>query len=98
MLTEDDDSTNDSINYEINRESNTPLLSNPITIHEAKTCITKQKSTKSPGSDNIINEYIKCTQDLQCPLYGKLFNSTVDGGVFHTIGRSIVYKQGRSKM
>ncbi len=32
--------------------------------------------------DNIINEYIKCTEDLLCPLYVKIFNKILDTGVF----------------
>ena len=59
-----------------------PSLNNPLTRAEIKRCIGKLKNSKSPGSDNIINEYIKCSQDLLCPLYDKLFNKILDTGVF----------------
>ena len=32
------------------------------------------KNAKSPGSDDVLNEYIKCTSHLLMPLYTLLFN------------------------
>ena len=82
LLTDDDDDMNDRINYEINRESNSPILNSPVTTDEVKTCIIKLKNNKSPSSDNMINAYIKYIQELLCPLYVKLFNKILDEGVF----------------
>ena len=82
LLADDDQDMQDGINYNINRESDTPILNDPITSDEIKRCIIKLKNNKSPGSDYIINEYIKSTQNLLCPLYVKLFNKILDEGVF----------------
>ena len=82
LFTEDDGDRNDNINYEINSDNSSPVLNDPITIDEIKKCISKLKNNKSPGVDNIINEYIKCTQDLLCPLYLKQINKNFDAGVF----------------
>lgn len=39
------------------------------------------KSNKSPGLDNILNERLKSTINLMCPLYVKLFNLILDTGI-----------------
>lgn len=44
-------------------------------------CITKLKHNKAEGIDGIINEYIKSTKHIMCPLYVKLFNKVLDTGV-----------------
>ncbi len=83
LLSNDDDHVdNEGIDYEITSDFNSAILNGPITSDEVKRCIRKLKSNKSPGVDNIINEYIKCTVDLLCPLYVKIFNKILDTGVF----------------
>ena len=59
-----------------------PILNGTITTQEIMKCINKLKNNKSPGSDMIINEYIKCTKELMCPVYVKLFNKILDTGDF----------------
>ncbi len=63
-------------------EATSPMLNNPITSHEIMKCINKLKNNKSPESDMILNEYIKNTKDIMCPLYVKLFNKILDTGDF----------------
>ena len=84
LLFTENDNMNETINYDINSDANLPILNDPITLVEIRTCIKKLKNGKSPGNDDIINEYIKNTQDLLCPLYVKLFNKILDSGVFPT--------------
>ena len=43
-------------------------------------CISKLKSNKAAGIDNITNEYIKSSQHILCPLYVKLFNKVLNTG------------------
>lgn len=57
-------------------------LNDPITSHEIMKCIRKLKNKKSAGVDYVLNEYIKTTKDVLCPLYEKLFNKILDTGVF----------------
>ncbi len=64
LFTDDDRACNEGIDYGITTDSNSPILNDPITYAEIKICIRKPKSNKSPGVDNIINEYTKCTKDL----------------------------------
>ena len=41
------------------KEMTPPTLNDPITSQEIMKCINELKNNKSPGSDMIINEYIK---------------------------------------
>ncbi len=82
LLSDGGNNTNDHINYKINGDDNSLILDGLITAEEVKLCISKLKNNKSPGYDNIINEYIKSTQNLLCPLYVKLFNKIINEGVF----------------
>ena len=41
-----------------------PTLNDPITSQKIMKCINKLKNNKSPGSDMIINEYIKSTKEF----------------------------------
>ncbi len=68
MLAAGDDHDDEAINYVITSNFNSDILNGPITADKVQRCIRKLKSNKSPGVDNIINEYIKCTEDLLCPL------------------------------
>lgn len=56
-------------------------LNSPITCGEIEKCIRNLKNSKSPGLDNILNEYIKNTKLLMLPLYVKLFNAVLDSGI-----------------
>lgn len=71
---------NEPIQHEFNL-NDVNSLNNPITECEVLRNIKKLKNNKSPGNDKILNEYIKCTQDLFCPLYIKLFNKILDTGI-----------------
>ncbi len=56
-------------------------LNDPISEEEVVKGIKKLKNNKSPASDMILNEYIKSTKHLLCPLYVKMFNKILDTGV-----------------
>ena len=51
-----------------------------ITQTEISSAIRGLKLGKSPGYDEILNEYIKCTEHLLMPVYIKLFNTIFDTG------------------
>ena len=44
------------------------VLDGPITETEIKKCVANLKNNKSAGIDHIINEYIKSTGNILCPL------------------------------
>ena len=48
LLTEENDNNGRAIDYEIDIESDIPILNNPITTEEVKSCITKLKKTVNP--------------------------------------------------
>ena len=56
-------------------------LDAPITEVEIKTCVNRLRNNKAAGIDCIVNEYIKNTIDLLCPLYVILFNKILDTGI-----------------
>lgn len=60
--------------------SNEESLNQPFTSAEVEKCIKKLKSSKSPGYDNILNEYIKLTKDQMLPVYATLFNIILETG------------------
>ena len=43
-----------------------------------------KKNSKSPGIDNILNEYIKNSKAVLLPFYVQLFNSILDTGIIPT--------------
>ena len=53
----------------------------PITEVEIKKCVNRLRNNKAADIDCIINEYIKNTIDLLCPLYVILFNKILDTGI-----------------
>ena len=53
---------------------NNEYFNPPITSAEIEKCINKLKNSRSPGTDNNINEYIKQTKKLLLPVYTQLFN------------------------
>ncbi len=71
---------NELTQYDIDLD-NADSLNAPITTKEVFFNIKKLKNNKSPGNDQIVNEYIKSTQLLLCPLYVKFFNKILDCGV-----------------
>ena len=55
-------------------------LNAPFTEDEIQKSIRNLKNNKSPGIDNVLNEYIKCTQTVLLPIYVKLFNLILSSG------------------
>ncbi len=45
------------------------ILNDPITSQEIMKSICRLKNNKSSGGDHIVNEYIKSTKEIFCPLY-----------------------------
>ena len=58
------------------------LLNEPITEEEIIIASKKLKNNKSPGVDNIVNEYIKASIMPMMKCYVGLFNKILDSGVF----------------
>ena len=85
LFAESDDA-NERLEFETHNDTDSPILNDPITPAEIRRCIGKRNNGKSPGNDDIINEYIKCTQELLCPLYVRLFNKILDTGSSHQNG------------
>ena len=52
-----------------------------VTEDEIMNCIKKLKNVKSPGTDEIIDEYIKISCPLLLPIYVKLFNILDTGNI-----------------
>ena len=70
MFSSDDEYDDDGTDLsDITFESSTECLNCPFTSYEIERCINKLKNSKSPGSDEILNEYIKTTKDLMLPVY-----------------------------
>lgn len=76
---EQDKSMDDGINR-LNLEDDDMSLNSPITTSEISKCITKLKNSKAPGSDQIINEYLKNTESQMLTTYVCLFNLILDTG------------------
>ena len=60
------------------------LLNSHITCDEIRKCINNLKNCKSPGVDNILNEYLKSTKEIFLPVYEALFNKILDSGILPT--------------
>ena len=69
-----------NINFDEDSEPN-DILNGRITEEEIKVCIKRLKNGKARGVDEIINEYIKNTQEIMIPIYVLLFNYILDSGV-----------------
>lgn len=65
----------------IDLDDDNQLLNMPITEEEISKCINKLKNSKLPGSDQILNEYIKNAKPKLLPLYTKLFNLIFETGI-----------------
>jgi len=67
--------------YTIENNTSNEYLNSPITYTEITYSIKQLQNGKSPSQqDNILNEYIKASQDIVTPLYCKLFNQVLDTG------------------
>ena len=59
---------------------NSNALNIEVTETEIMSCIKNLKNGKCPGTDEIINEYIKISCPVMLPIYVKLFNMILDTG------------------
>ena len=59
---------------------NSEALNIEVTETEIMSCIKNLKNGKCPGTDEIINEYIKISCPVLLPIYVKLFNMILDTG------------------
>lgn len=66
------------------RDGNNDYLNAPISAPEIEKCIRKLKNSKSPGTDNVLNEYIRNTKEILLPIYVTLFNYIMDTGLIPT--------------
>ena len=66
---------------EYNADDSDQILNSEITETEILKATNALKSGKSPGYDEILNEYIKSTKLAFMPLYIKLFNIIFDTGI-----------------
>lgn len=74
----DDD---DELDYrDINFEDSNEFLNCPFTCSEIERCIQKLKNSKTPGGDEILNEYLKLTKDQMLPIYTSFFNLILNTG------------------
>ena len=53
----------------------------PITSEEISKCISNLKNSKAPGSDQILNEFIKYSRNQLLPLYVRIFNLILNTGI-----------------
>ena len=60
-------------------------LDRPFTEREIDICIKKLKNDKSPGYDNILNEFIKEGKNILLPLFCNLFNAVLYSGWYPEI-------------
>ncbi|MCG8034442.1 MAG: reverse transcriptase family protein [Candidatus Thiodiazotropha taylori] len=74
------DQNNDDTPVNFNLEHSNETLNSPFTTKEISICISKLKNSKSPGHDDILNEYIKLTADIMTPTYVSLFNIILKTG------------------
>ena len=77
--TEEGNDTEQNTHYEVYDDN---LLNAPISSDEIIKACSKLKDNKSPGGDNIVNEYIKASIPVMINVYTKLFNKILDSGVF----------------
>ena len=55
-------------------------LNRPFTCEEIDQCIKRLKNNKTPGGDEILNEYLKLTKHFMLPVYETLFNLILKTG------------------
>ena len=77
-----DEDVNDHEEININDICNNPvydeILNGKITELEMTEAIRELKNNKAPGTDNILNEYLKYSSPLLISLYCKVFNLVLD--------------------
>jgi hypothetical protein len=66
---------------DINLNDNDRILNSEITPEEILKSINNLKNGKSPGIDNILNEYIKASKEQMLPIYVSLFNIVLNTGL-----------------
>ena len=80
-----DEDVNDHDEININEICDNPIydeiLNGKITELEITEAIRKLKNNKAPGTDNILNEYLKHSSPLLISLYCKVFNLVLDCGI-----------------
>jgi len=76
--------TNSDENEEPNSDTtlDDSLLNDAISEEEILCACKKLKNNKSPGEDNIVNEYIKASMPVMTQHYVRLFNKILDTGVY----------------
>ena len=77
----EEDTLKEEILTSIDLNDDNQFLNIPITEEEISKCINKLKNSKAPGSDQILNEYIKYTKPKLLSLYVKLFNLILETGI-----------------
>ena len=70
---------NDTATHESTDNYN-EFLNQPFSPSEIEKCIRKLKNSKSPGKDQILNEYLKLTKDKMLHVYVNFFNLILDTG------------------
>ena len=68
-----DEETDAFVLSDISPESSNEYLNSPFTPSEIERSILKLKNSKSPGGDEILNEYLKLTKDRMLPVYVSFF-------------------------
>ena len=53
----------------LNSDNVQEILDSPFTTQETENCIKQLKNNKSPGIDEVLNEYILHIQAISCYLY-----------------------------
>ena len=75
-----DEETDAFVLSDMSPESSNEYLNSPFTLSEIERSILKLKNSKSPGGDEILNEYLKLTKDRMLPVYVSFFNLILDTG------------------
>lgn len=57
------------------------MINDPVTAEKILEIVKTIKNNKSPGSNTVVNEYIKSSINTMIPLYVKLFNLVFDIGI-----------------
>ena len=69
---------------ESHTENTNEIVNKAFSAAEIKKHITSHKNNKSPGVDNILNEFIKYGPEELIPVLEKLFNIVLDTGIIPT--------------
>lgn len=78
-----------------------PFLDSNISVEELQTSLDKCKGNKSPGSDNLSNEFYKNLtpnwKHYLLNMYNKILNTETIPETWSTIQMSLLYKKGNKK-